>query len=347
MLTKRNENYTLFGLLFIPLFVLGCRSDHDLSKDKNDNEVVLKRREQLVISNDDSSQKDILKLEKAWGYQKSDSIYAKVDLDNLIIKAGKNSDNFHDKKKLSILRMKDDFLNFEQIVLDSSFLQHKRFKSLYKSLINGRTTIREYLGNFESTFSTANLYLKVDANFSTNQPSNLWDALGITVPPVEYNIEVIFNTDPYLPSSADKFPKIILAQGFMHEIIHAEMFRKLMSIPYNRYTNPNGVTREEHGKFLISIMNEYPGIWDYYSRYEWNTTTPSDAQHEQMAEHYISTMSQALAEYDNNKYPIAFYEALSWNGLIETTAWENLTTIEQKSILSVIQYAYRNEPFDD
>jgi len=49
----------------------------------------------------------------------------------------------------------------------------------------------------------------------------------------------------------------------MHEMIHAEMYRKLLSIAGQPQIQFN-VNQ------LNQLRNDYPGLYDYYMRYEFN-----------------------------------------------------------------------------
>lgn len=76
----------------------------------------------------------------------------------------------------------------------------------------------------------------------------------------------------------------------------------------------------------------------------------SNAQHEQMAAHYISTIANGLKMFDNYQHTDSFYEAVAWEGLvsindnntedpndqINTTAWDEKTTTEQNEIKNTI-----------
>ncbi|MGK4567912.1 hypothetical protein [Flavobacterium sp. 3HN19-14] len=90
---------------------------------------------------------------------------------------------------------------------------------------------------------------------------------------------------------------------------------------------------------IIQIKDSYPGLYDYYMRYKWNIPvgqTPSSAQHQMMAQSYRDLVKQVLRDYDNNAHSEAFYDALSWEGLKNTVAWNNLTLSEKSNINTLI-----------
>lgn len=65
-----------------------------------------------------------------------------------------------------------------------------------------------------------------------------------------------------------------------------------------------------------------------------------------MAQHYINIMSTALKDFDNNAHDNTFYNALSWIGLKNTVAWNNLTQTQQDNINLIIQNAIQNENYN-
>jgi hypothetical protein len=237
-----------------------------------------------------------------------------------------------------------------QILLDSSLMNHTRYASIYERLHAGDNTIIKYLKAFDSDFSPGHLRLSVDNDFQTNNPEHLWDAIAITFSPNPESkiIEVVFNNGDHelCEGSAQKLPKIVLAQAFIHELLHAEIYRKMISIDNSPLLK--ALSKEEGEQYRIDLMNNFPGIWDFYLRFEWNTEAPSSsAQHELMAARYINVMAKALADYDMNRHDESFYRDLSWTGLLETSTWSKINVAEKNRTLAVIRTAYKSEPFDD
>lgn len=114
-------------------------------------------------------------------------------------------------------------------------------------------------------------------------------------------------------------------------MIHAEIYRKLLSVAGQPQIQFNQSQ-------LNQLSNDYPGLYDYYMRYEFNVPAgqnPTDAQHEAMATHYRNIIEQSLRQLDNTLSP-DIYEALAWEGLKNTKAWEKLSTAKQGSILLII-----------
>ena len=99
----------------------------------------------------------------------------------------------------------------------------------------------------------------------------------------------------------------------------------------------NDWTAQQFQQFVESLENKYYGIFDFYTRYDWNTSTPSGAQHQQMASYYRDIIKQALTDYDPTLTD-AQKDALSWIGLnsANIVAWQNLTSSERTTINSSI-----------
>ena len=239
------------------------------------------------------------------------------------------------------------FADFEEkIILEAGFANHTRLNYIYNKVNSGTNTISQYLTNFTGETPVSHLRFSTDDNFAITFPELTETTGAATLPPQEYLIDIVFNTDISLPGSDHYQPKIILAVYFLHEVIHAEIYRKLMSVSGNPNVNFQNYSDEEWINFMVSLRNEFPGVWDYYLRFEVNTPNPSDSHHEAMAQHYISIMAQALSEYDDNQHDTEFYEALSWLGLRRTRAWDLLTSAERMNIEAIISNAIANEPFD-
>jgi hypothetical protein len=106
----------------------------------------------------------------------------------------------------------------------------------------------------------------------------------------------------------------------------------------------NDWTPIQFQQFVESLENKYFGIFDYYTRYDWDENASNNAQHQLMAEHYVDIMKDALADFDDNQNSTEYYESLSWIGLKETIAWDNLSPTDTIIINTNIQNELQNEP---
>lgn len=114
-------------------------------------------------------------------------------------------------------------------------------------------------------------------------------------------------------------------------MIHAEIYRKLLSVAGKPEIQFNQAQ-------LLQLKDNYPGLYDYYMRYKFNIPlgqTPTEPQHEAMAMHYRSIIEQVLREYDNS-LPQSLYQALAWEGLKNTIAWNKLSSTEKTNIDTII-----------
>ena len=226
----------------------------------------------------------------------------------------------------------------DQVFIDDSFKAYPCLKSVY-DVMGKATKFSEYLHNFESGFSVADLRFSADDNFHFNYPAYP-NAMAITAPPLASNlINITFNTDPTLNGNILTKPDIYKAVAMIHEILHAEMYRKMLDVVKTAEINQINLNWEDwpndtdFGDFIEALENKYFGIFDYYTRYDWNTSTPNNAQHQAMAQHYRDIIKQALTDYDP-ALTEAQKEALSWLGLKDASivAWQNLSDEEKNTV---------------
>ncbi len=217
-----------------------------------------------------------------------------------------------------------------QIILDPSFKNNPCLKGVYDTMIQNSPTANNYLNNFDSSMSVANL---IFASSNTLSPTSN----AVTNPPQNYLISITFNSNNL------NRPELSIARTFIHELIHAEIFRKLLSISNHPSIN---LTLSE----LYQNKENFPGLYDYYSRYTLNTTQLSDPQHQMMAQHYRDIISDAIKEFDNNQHTQDIYDALAWVGLMgegsinmttgltsnPTVAWQNLTQTQRINIINTV-----------
>ncbi|MDG1697585.1 MAG: hypothetical protein P8H93_01565 [Polaribacter sp.] len=204
-----------------------------------------------------------------------------------------------------------------EIILDSDLKDNDCLYSVYTEM-GKAPTFANYLNNFDEDMSVANLKL----TSSTTLPNS---TNAQTSAPQNYLITITFNEN-----NLDR-PKLCIARTFIHEMIHAEIFRKLLSVAQHP-----SIQLDQNQ--LIQLRNDYPGLYDYYTR--WKNNVPNginltSPQHQVMATHYRGIIIEALKEYDNTKSD-EIYEALSWVGLQNTIAWNNLSPNEQTNILQIV-----------
>ncbi|MFN4764401.1 hypothetical protein ACKGJN_14815, partial [Gillisia sp. Q332] len=223
----------------------------------------------------------------------------------------------------------------EQVILDKSFIDNDCLYGVYTAM-GKATKFKEYLQNFDENFTNpvANLIL------TTGVHPVYPNATAVTDNPQNYLIQIMFN-----PNELGR-PSLDVAWTFIHEMIHAEIYRLLLSkaqaqeIPWSK-------------QFIESMENDYPGLYDYYMRYYYdmpNGIPLGDPQHEMMAQHYRDIIENALREYDNS-FSDDVYKALTWRGLIgdspidpntglppnPTRAWEEKSVTYRLNVINALR----------
>jgi hypothetical protein len=200
-------------------------------------------------------------------------------------------------------------------------------KCIYDKLKSSSMGFKNAIKKFEPEFPVAHLKFEADATMSSNTKK------AYTRAPENYIIDIVLNGNPIKDASYQKRPNLLVAKTIIHEVIHAEMFRKLLSVLDNG-GNIDGVTRQN---VLDALDGNFPGMYDYFRRHK-------NWQHQQMATHYRETLARILQEYDtgifvpDNQQPLQLYMDLAWEGLrypnIHT--WTSLSQTERNRIDGVI-----------
>ena len=244
----------------------------------------------------------------------------------------------------------DAEVDFEdRIIRDSSFDNEPCFKDNLDQL-STNAIASDYFDNFDGENPVAHLKFTA-SSFGNNKNAS-------TYPPQNFVIEIRFNTDKTNRPNTD------IARTIMHEVIHAEIFRKLLSLAQTG--NLSGLTEQD----VIDAKDDYPGIYDYYTRYIYNNPNPSSPQHDMMAQHLIGTLANFLMQFDSS-LTLSEAEALAWSGLKagvdadsnsemdpqtgliidpvtganeSTVAWTNLSQSERLSINQIRSNYMQNTP---
>ncbi len=205
-------------------------------------------------------------------------------------------------------------------------LLNGRVKCVYQRLMNSDSKFKNAIQKFDGQFPVSHLKLSINNNLESN-------VYGITLLPVDYVTEIQFNENSF-----NGLSDLGRATVFAHEIIHAEIFRKMLSAAQLGTLLPDSsnMTIKQQTDYVKSLKNNFPGLYEYYfTRYKptWN--------HEMMANHYRSTIADVIQEFDNNRLPRSTYEAVAWLGLgkletnTSTIAWEKLS-VEQKAVINAL-----------
>lgn len=213
-----------------------------------------------------------------------------------------------------------------QCILDRKIFDQLtgKAKCIYEKLM-ASTLFSAALKKFDGDFAVSHLKLTINNNLDAY-------IFAITVAPVNYVTEIQFdNTKLAILSDLGN------AVVFAHEMIHAEILRKMMSAAQNGSLDFSTMNTQQQIAFVNSLKNNYPGLMDYYyNRFHptWN--------HDMMASHYRGTIADVIQQFDNNRLPRSTYESVSWLGLGKlggastTVAWDSLSPAEQTAITNLI-----------
>src|SRR5690554_180770 len=207
------------------------------------------------------------------------------------------------------------------IIPTRRFKNNTRLNAIYNK-IKQAANIKQYLENFDSQFSVAHLIL------DTKPFTNNNDVNALTYEPEHYRIEIVFNENNL------NRPWLDIARTMMHEVIHAEMYRILLSL-----ASTNGQIDKVDLENKLTSHN-YPGLYEYYRIYGFQ-----NMQHPQMADHYRGIIRTFLMQLDST-VTYAQADAMAWVGLQGTTAWNNLTTAQKNNIINTYNSWYNNAPIN-
>lgn len=202
---------------------------------------------------------------------------------------------------------------------------------IYDNLKNLSGGFAAQIQKFDGEFPVSHLKFDVNNNLELNN-------YGRTLPPVNYVTVIELNNNALMDIS-----NLGTALVIAHEVIHAEIFRKMLSVAKKGDLNYRNWPQRDWETYFKSIQNDFSGIYDYYMRYEWNTPNGnpiSDAQHEMMASHYIKTLADIIQVFDNNGLSRQEYEDICWLGLRATeVSYNKLSDTEKERIKNnIIKY---------
>lgn len=235
-----------------------------------------------------------------------------------------------------------------RIIKDPTFENNPCLNNVYTQLGNA-PTFQNYLQNFDGDFSVANLKFSASGNLADFNNDPTTNAQTLT--PLTSNlIEIQFNTNNL------NRPSLEVARTMIHEMIHAEIYRKMLSCTNVPHVNFHNYSQQQWVTYINNLQSNFPGIYDYYVRWAVGNNNPGAQQHEQMAQHYINIIIQALKQFDNNSQSDDVYKSLAWEGLMgtgpfnestglpanPTVAWNHIPLAERLAIRAVRQNYLNN-----
>jgi hypothetical protein len=193
------------------------------------------------------------------------------------------------------------------ITTDPSFIGTKA------DCVYGKLENTSFLNNLQSAFKLSEKYdltYKVVANLPAGEAG--------VIPNAVHNYNLSSNTSIISINAFyfDKEAPVSLARTILHETIHAKISQKI--------DQAGGFEEFENEGFEERIKA-------YYKHY----ISSNLADHNIIADFYIKEMGKALAGFDGYKYPLSYYEALSWHGLYSTTAWNSLSQDKKNQIRNI------------
>lgn len=206
-------------------------------------------------------------------------------------------------------------------------------KCIFENLMLNSTDIAETIKKFDGDFPVSHLKFSINnllpsGNYgTTSQPQNNWITIEMS------------NTQ------LAKISDLGSATALIHEIIHAEIYRKMLSAAQVGTLDPSNMSIQQQVDYVDNLRNDFPGIYDYYiQRYKptWN--------HNMMAQHYIGVIADAIQQYDNYSLSRESYEDIAWAGLRKlkdgnySVAWNNLSYLQQQRILKNLSDYFFNGP---
>ncbi|MQP25675.1 hypothetical protein GFJ94_11435 [Flavobacterium sp. LMO8] len=213
-----------------------------------------------------------------------------------------------------------DFDN--KVMLDSTFVNNQKVMCIYTKMrtINA---FNKALEPFEGASSKAFIKLKTDILDDA-------DRAFTTEPDSNNIIEITLNSCPTCQNGINYQPNTMIAQTIIHEVLHAEFFRRII-VAIN-----NGSYIHDYDTIVNALENsQYSQLAEYIR-------TTEDWSHNYMAENFRRAIARVTQQYDTgiavSGIPDAFYTNLAWRGLnnADVNAWVNLSPTAQIDINTAI-----------
>ena len=210
-----------------------------------------------------------------------------------------------------------DWLSPNIVKPTEAFVKHEKLNRIYEEAKKSER-FKKYLQKFEPEASVAHLMFNIG-----NTENN---TLADTRVPNEYWIEIIFNKN----IDWNNRPEIVVAYAFIHEVIHAEMYRQLLEV-----ANKNGSI--DLVKLQQYVNNNKKELFNEYIK---NATKASNYQHDIMAKKYINVVVDFLKEMYGSNYTDKEYLTIAWMGVQNTDAWNNLPKKEREEYKKIWKEKY-------
>jgi len=243
-----------------------------------------------------------------------------------------DQDNSQEAEDFAIAAV-DAWMNNGEVNFDDQIINNltDKAKCIYDKLNISSSDFKNAIQKFDGEFPVSHLTFIINNSLPTGN-------YGRTIAPDNYNITIeMSNTQ--LGTISD----LGGAVSFAHEMIHAEIFRKMLSAAQTGNLDPDNMTQEQQVNYVESLRDNFPGLYDYYyirHHPTWN--------HNLMAQHYRSTIADIAQEFDNSNLSRQIYEDIAWAGLRvlenmnNSIAWDNLSSTEQQRISNNLSNTFVN-----
>jgi hypothetical protein len=204
-----------------------------------------------------------------------------------------------------------DWLSPNIVKPTEAFVKHEKLNRIYEEAKKSER-FKKYLQKFEPEAPVAHLMFDFGE-------LGVKEALAETSEPQNYWIKITFNKN----KDWDNLPNIMIAKTLIHEVVHAEIYRQLLSIAS---TNNGKIDRTKLEN--ISKKGQHSELFNYYVEKDGKT---DNWQHEMMAKKYVEVMVGFLKEMYKDKYTDLEYKTVVWmSSLKNTKAWNNLPPEEKE-----------------
>ncbi|RMZ59968.1 hypothetical protein D1632_10240 [Chryseobacterium nematophagum] len=203
----------------------------------------------------------------------------------------------------------EDWTDPNRVKPTITFKNHTKLNSIYNQ-IKKAANFNQYLKNFIPEGSLAHLTFDIGA-------LTISEAQAETTEPINYWIKIVFNKNKDWSS----IPRVVVAGTFMHELIHAEILRQLLTV-----ANSNGSINKME---LLDYAKKHKHI-ELFNAFVKAKTNDSEFQHEYMAKKFITTITSFLKQVYGTKFTEVEYKTVVWmSSLKGTKAWNLLPQSEK------------------
>ena len=163
------------------------------------------------------------------------------------------------------------------------------------------------LQQFKQEHPVVHLKWQYSDTLASNVAGMLLDTL------VHYNLIILLNEQ-----LLKKLPPLCVAKTMIHELIHADILLKMLSLEKSRPANMG--SRDFENLESALKKQHYPTLYYYYNEYIYSATS----QHAYMSDYQVDVIKKALKQF-MPKMDEKICEAVAWQGLKSMQVWDKNT----------------------